>query len=168
MPNGASDADHAVGTKGQEESTAAESDARSTGKPVADKAAGTAHAAKDKLQSRAEDVASERKDAAAGRVSGLAEALEGAASSLEERGQGTEARFARQAADSLSRLAQATQGKEVEDIVGTIEDFGRRQPVAFLTGSVIAGFALSRFLKSSGGNANPGARRNGPSGGGSR
>ena len=119
--------------------------------PLADKAADTAREVKDQIQSRAQGLAPERKDEAAGRVTGFARALEGAASSLEENGQATEARLTRQAADSLARLGEATHGKEIEDIVAAVEDFGRKQPVAFLAGAALAGFALSRFLKSSNG-----------------
>lgn len=121
------------------------------GQPLANKAADTARDAKDQIQSKAQGLAAERKDEAAGRVTGFARALEGAASSLEENGQATEARLTRQAADSLSRLGEATHGKEIGDIVAAVEDFGRKQPVAFLAGAALAGFALSRFLKSSNG-----------------
>lgn len=128
------------------------------GRPLADEAADAARDAKGRIQSRAQEVVSERKDAAAGRVTGFARALEGAASSLEENGQATEAKLTRQAAGSLARLADATQGKEVGDMLAAVEEFGRRQPVAFLTGAVIAGFALSRFLKSSTGAPGQSAR----------
>lgn len=113
---------------------------------------------KDKAQGQADDLAAGRKDAAAERVGGVARALADMASNLEERGQGTEARFTRQAADGLSQLARATQGKEVGDIVAAVEDFGRRQPALLLTGAVAVGFALSRFLKSSPDRHRAGAR----------
>ena len=144
-----------AGVTGRQDSVSSPERANPADQPLADKAAAAAREAKDQVQSRAQGLAAERKDEAAGRVTGFARALEGAASSLEENGQATEARLTRQAADSLARLGDATHGKEVEDIVTAVEDFGRKQPVAFLTGAVLAGFALSRFLKSSTGRRSP-------------
>jgi hypothetical protein len=45
--------------------------------------------------------------------------------------------------------------QSIEDIITAIDEFARRQPVAFFGGSVLAGFVLSRFLKSSAGAAGP-------------
>jgi hypothetical protein len=39
--------------------------------------------------------------------------------------------------------------RSLEDLMCMVDDFARRQPAAFFGGSVVAGFLLSRFLKSS-------------------
>ncbi len=57
--------------------------------------------------------------------------------------------YARQAASSLDRVADAVSQQSVDDVVETIEHFARRQPAAFVGGAVLTGFALARFAKSS-------------------
>ena len=39
--------------------------------------------------------------------------------------------------------------RSLDDLIGTVEDFARRQPVAFIGGAVAAGFGLARLMKSS-------------------
>ena len=38
--------------------------------------------------------------------------------------------------------------RDIGDVFATVADFGRRQPVAFFGGAVLAGFVLARFFKS--------------------
>jgi hypothetical protein len=51
----------------------------------------------------------------------------------------------REASAALTELSQAMRGRSLSELVGQIEDFGRRNPPAFLGGAAIAGFALARF-----------------------
>ena len=53
----------------------------------------------------------------------------------------------REAADSTGQLAQALRNRSVGDLVSGVEDFAQRQPVAFFGATVLAGFALARFVK---------------------
>ncbi len=39
--------------------------------------------------------------------------------------------------------------RDVDQLLGTVEDFARRQPVAFLGAAVMAGFGIARLMKSS-------------------
>jgi hypothetical protein len=39
--------------------------------------------------------------------------------------------------------------RDADELIGTMEDFARRQPVAFLGGAVAAGFGFARFMRSS-------------------
>ena len=98
---------------------------------------------------RARSFAEDQKDEAAGRVDGVAEALRSAAGSLDEQDQPAVAGYARQAASGLERVSDAISNRSVDDLMETVEDFARRQPVAFLGGAVLTGFVLSRFAKSS-------------------
>jgi hypothetical protein len=52
-------------------------------------------------------------------------------------------------ADRLESASSVLRERSVEDLVSSFSNFARRQPAAALAGSVLAGFALSRFLKSS-------------------
>ena len=98
---------------------------------------------------QARSFAEEQKNEAAGRVDGVADALRSAAGSLDDRDQPAVAGYARQAASGLDRVSDAISNRSIDDLMETVEDFARRQPVAFLGGAVLTGFVLSRFAKSS-------------------
>jgi hypothetical protein len=53
------------------------------------------------------------------------------------------------AADSLADLADTMRGKEVSEMIGTVSDFARRNPLAFLGCSALIGFAGARLTKAS-------------------
>ena len=52
-------------------------------------------------------------------------------------------------ASSVGQLAQTMRDRSMRDLVGEVESIARQQPVAFFGAAVLAGFALSRFVKSS-------------------
>lgn len=103
----------------------------------------------DDAKARARAAANQQKDAAAERVHGFASALRSAADDLSGRDQRLTASCVEQAADSLERVSGAIQGKDLDELVGSVEDFARRQPVAFLGGAMLTGLVLARFMKSS-------------------
>jgi hypothetical protein len=45
--------------------------------------------------------------------------------------------------------ASSLRERSIDDLVRSLNNFARNQPAAFFGGAVLAGFALSRFLKSS-------------------
>jgi hypothetical protein len=46
-------------------------------------------------------------------------------------------------------MAHWVSRRNIDDLVGGVEDFARQRPVAFMGGAMVAGFALARFMKSS-------------------
>jgi hypothetical protein len=97
------------------------------------------------------EFAEERKAVGADNMARLGEAVHGAADQL-GRELPQAAGFIHSAADTLQGAASSIRERPVEDLVAGFRDFARRQPVAAFAGSVLAGFALARFLKSSGSN----------------
>jgi ElaB/YqjD/DUF883 family membrane-anchored ribosome-binding protein len=96
----------------------------------------------------ARHVAEDQKSAAADNVVRLSRAFHGAADQLgKELPQA--AGYVHSAADRLQSASRTLRERSVEDMVGDLGDFARRQPLAAFAGAVLAGFALSRFLKSS-------------------
>jgi len=79
----------------------------------------------------------------------LAKAIRTAAGELDD-GSPEIARQIRAAAGSVDALSSNLHGKSIGDLFNAASDFARNQPAAFFAGAVIAGFAFSRFLKSSG------------------
>ena len=54
-----------------------------------------------------------------------------------------------EAAQSVEQVASNLRARSISELMGMADGFARRQPVAFFGGAVLAGFVLSRFLKSS-------------------
>ena len=63
------------------------------------------------------------------------------------------------AAQYVEDTAEKIRNGSFRDLVDNATDFAKRQPVAFLGISVLAGFAAVRFLKASGGGAASSSRR---------
>jgi hypothetical protein len=108
-----------------------------------------AHGVLDDAKERAQAAAGEQKNLAAERLTGFASALRHASSDLDEQGQSVVSGVVRQAADGLEHVSDAMRRNDVDDLVGNIEDFARRQPAVFIGGAVLAGFGIARFMKSS-------------------
>jgi len=68
---------------------------------------------------------------------------------LREQGKDRPAKLAAQAADRTERLGKYLTESDADRILGDVEDFGRRQPWAVITGGVALGLVASRFLKAS-------------------
>jgi hypothetical protein len=103
----------------------------------------------DDLRERARSAAADQKNATALRVEGVAQALRRASDDLLDQGQPMVAEYSRQAAKGLESFADTLGRRDVDELVGNVEDFARTRPVVFLGGAVAAGFALARFMKSS-------------------
>ena len=103
----------------------------------------------DDAKERARSMAGEQKNQAAERLTGFASALRSASSDLDEQGQTIVSGFVRQAADGLEHFSGAVRRNDVDDLLGGIEDFARRQPAVFIGSAVLAGFGIARFMKSS-------------------
>lgn len=61
------------------------------------------------------------------------------------------AQSVRQAAEKVDDLSENIGNRNVDELLKAATDLARSQPMLFIGGAVAAGFALSRFLKSSGG-----------------
>lgn len=99
------------------------------------------------LADHARGLAEEQKVRGAERLGGVAKAVHSAASEM-ERDLPQAAGYIHEAAERIDRASAAIRHQSIEEIISQIDEFARRQPVAFFGGSVLAGFVLSRFLKS--------------------
>jgi hypothetical protein len=117
--------------------------------------AGPAEAAKTALDAAsvtvkhsARKIAEQQKEAGADQIGGIACAVHGAAREIEDK-MPQAANFVHDAATRLEGAAASLRERSVDDVFRSLNNFARSQPVAFFGGAVLAGFALSRFLKSS-------------------
>jgi len=105
----------------------------------------------ESIQPAAEQVqsfAERQKSLGAEQLGGVARAVHSAAREFESEMPGV-AQSVHNAAAKLEDASSSLREQSPEDIVGAIGRFARNQPAAFFGGAILAGFALSRFLKSS-------------------
>lgn len=113
-------------------------------------------ALKSEAQTFAQDAksrASERAGQATTKVGStihtFADAIRQAGDNLGEHDQTLAARLVREAADGLEGFSRALAEKRPEEMLNDVRELGRRNPAAFIAGSVLAGLALGRFLRAS-------------------
>ena len=126
-------------------------DARDRAKSVVDdvtaQARSVAHDASETLRSEVTARADAAKGAAAQEVSNVASALRKAAQ--ESRSGSAQERTFGQIADSLADASDAISNKDLGTAISDVGEFARRNPLTFLAGAALAGFAVSRFVKAS-------------------
>jgi hypothetical protein len=110
---------------------------------VGDRVTEAAETARDK----AEELASEGKAAGADQIEGFARAARTAANDLDKQSPEI-AGYVRQAADGIEQAANSVRNRSVGEFVEMMGSFARTQPTAFFGSAVLAGFVMSRFVKS--------------------
>jgi hypothetical protein len=108
----------------------------------------TARAATDRLKDRARDAAEQQKAAGADQIGGVAHAMGSAADELRDK-MPFAAVYIDDLAGRLGGLASALRERSADEMLTNATDFAREQPAIFFAGAIAAGFALSRFAKSS-------------------
>lgn len=121
-------------------------------KRAADGLVDDAQAAATEAGSQARKLASEKADelqgAAASHLKSFADAVRTAGDELADKEPGPVSDLVRQAAEGLERFSGALGRKSSSEMIDSVRDFGRQNPVGFLAGSMLAGFALARFANS--------------------
>lgn len=117
---------------------------------AADTAMDSGREAVGSAQGRIRSLLEQQTDRAADQLGGVATALHKAAGQLNSENNGTVAHYAEQAADRVERVADLLRHSSLDDIVGEVEGFARRQPELFIGGAFALGFLAARFVKSSG------------------
>ena len=107
----------------------------------------TARSALDDATAAVADQTAGARDQAVGEIDRTARGLEAAADEMQ--GSPFQQDLLREAADGLKQISRAIEGKSVGAIVEGLSDFGRRNPLAYLGGAALAGFALARFARAS-------------------
>lgn len=115
---------------------------------VADKAKTTARNTAQNVADTATSQAEAAKTAAADEVSGVASAMRTAA--LEMRNGSPQERTFGQIAEGIADLSDAMREKDLSSMVQDVSAFARKNPLTFLGGAVLIGFAATRFAKASG------------------
>lgn len=130
---------------------------------IGDKARSDIAGAAEAAKAEARRIAAMQKNAGADRLGEMAGAVHGAARSLEA-GMPQMATYVHDAAVRLEGAANTLRDRNVEEIVDDVTAFARAQPALFIGGAMLAGFALTRFLKSSSEQQPPGSQSGSASG----
>jgi hypothetical protein len=77
----------------------------------------------------------------------FANAIRKAGDELSAADQSPASRLVQQAADGLENFSRSLEGKDPGQLLNDVRDFGRRHPIAFIGGAVLAGLALGRFVR---------------------
>lgn len=102
-----------------------------------------------KATDKVTDMAEQQKGYAAEQIGRFATALEKVGRELQSEQPGAIGDYARQLGTSARHFADKVKDKNLGQIAGIAEDFGRRQPLAFLGLAAVAGLAASRFMMAS-------------------
>jgi hypothetical protein len=127
----------------------------------------TASAVTDQAKQKTLSQAAAQKDQAAQSLNTVSDAVNQAAQQLRQNNQAPIAQVAETAAAGIGQLADHLRNRNVNDLIGEVEDFASNQPALFLGGAFLLGVIGARFLKSSrAGMSQPNSRqwRGGPSG----
>lgn len=92
----------------------------------------------------AAETESMKEEAAAG-LTAFSDALKAASGELSGKKLGFAGDMVQQAADGLESFVRAIEGRSPGEMLDGIRAFGRQNPVGFIAGSVLAGFALGRI-----------------------
>lgn len=136
------------GTDTQEQSDTLQ-EAKEAGKRLAGEAKQATRDMAETAKEKGRSLFDKQKESAATQVNSAASAFRSTARHLEEEGQSQTGHYVSMVADKLESFGGQLRGKNLDALVRDAEDIGRRSPGVFFAGSVIAGFLLSRFLKSS-------------------
>jgi hypothetical protein len=101
----------------------------------------------ESLKESATHTAERQKEAGARHLSGIAGAVHAAADQLGQQLPGA-ADYVHGAAERIDDVASDLRNRNLSDIAGSIRHLGHERPLALFGGAVLAGFVLTRFLKS--------------------
>jgi hypothetical protein len=103
--------------------------------------------ATETIRDKAEVLAEDGKAAGADQIAGFARAARTAADDLDKQSPEI-AGYVRQAAYGIEQAANSVRNRSVGEFVEMMGSFARTQPTAFFGSAVLAGFVMSRFVKS--------------------
>jgi hypothetical protein len=100
------------------------------------------------MKEAARKVAQDQKNIVADRMGQFARSIDAAAGQF-GRESPTMGEVLSAAAGSIRNASESLRQRHIDDLSGALQEFGRKRPAALFAGAVAAGFAISRFVKSS-------------------
>lgn len=103
----------------------------------------------DKAKSLGREQLESGRDTAAGQAEKVANVIQQAASQLKENNLRSLADYTSEIGTTIKSFSDRLQNRSVDELVTDIRDMARRNPTAFVLGSVVIGIGISRFFKAS-------------------
>ncbi len=103
---------------------------------------------KEKAAEKARSVATTGKDKTGDAIGGLSKMIEDSASTIDEKVGAQYGDYARSAADAVADFADKLNSKNVDEMVEDTREFVRKSPAVAIGAAAVAGFLLSRLVKS--------------------
>jgi hypothetical protein len=123
--------------------------AADTAQQAAEQVKETAQQATQQARGRVRDEVDRRSTDAGQQASSVADAFRHSAQQLRQDGKDGVAKPIEQVADRVQGAGSWLERSSGDEILGDVEEFARRRPLAVLAGGAVLGFALSRLLKAS-------------------
>ena len=117
--------------------------------PSTEKVKADAIAVIDKAKSLGREQLEAGKSTAANQAEKVANVIQQAASQLKENNLRSLADYTSEIGTTIKSFSDGLQNRSVDDLVTDIRDMARRNPTAFVLGSVVIGIGISRFFKAS-------------------
>ena len=95
---------------------------------------------------KAEEIASKQKNIAARYAGSIGSALEKVGSEIQGADDAAIGKYAKELGSTIQSFAKDVEDRKLSDVAGMAEDFGRKQPLAFLGLAALAGLVASRVL----------------------
>lgn len=124
-------------------------EARDQMRELADQVEQEARARGEELRERMEAKGQEQKERAAGTADALADAIRAASTTLRDHHEERLGHFTDEFADQVERFSGYLRDNDVRGLMHNLEDVARRNPTAFLGGTLAAGLVAGRFLRAS-------------------
>lgn len=131
----------------KEAAAAAESSLKETAAGAASSLKETAAEAASSMKESAAHLAERQKETGARQLSGIAGAVHAAADQLQEQ-LPEAAGYIHGAAERIDHVASDLRNRNLSDIADGLRRLGQERPLALFGGAVLAGFVMTRFLKS--------------------
>ena len=114
---------------------------------MAQSEAASAASQTESLKESATQIAEQQKETGARHLSGIAGAVHAAADQLQDQIPGA-ATYIHDAADRIDRAASDLRTRNLNDIAESVRHLAQERPLALFGGAMLAGFVMTRFLKS--------------------
>lgn len=103
----------------------------------------------DKAKTAGREQIESGKEAAATQAEKVADVIEQASAQLKDGNFQTLADYTNELAGGIKNFSEGLHNRSVDELVSDIRDMARRNPTAFILGSVVVGIGISRFFKAS-------------------
>ena len=123
--------------------------AKGTAQQATQQAKETAQQATEQARGRVRVEVDRRSTDVGEQATSVADAMRQSAQQLREQGKDPAAKPVEQVAQRVEQAGSWLRDSDGDTILGDVEDFARRNPLAVVAGGVAVGFALSRVLKAS-------------------